>query len=159
MTNPRTDSPRRMSFAWLSPMVLLCIVLAGCGGQQAPASQAQRYQLKGTVISIDRPEQRIVVDHEEIKGFMAAMAMPYPVSDPKLLDVAGPGDQITAEVVVTRHFGASGEHRCGQEGSAVGGARRCVASQCAAELVNRGGTRIQLHRCATKRCCLRRKLR
>ena len=102
--------------AWLSLGALLCIVLAGCGGQQAPASQARRYQLKGTVISIDRPEQRIVVDHEEIKGFMAAMAMPYPVSDPKLLDVAGPGDQITAEVVVTRHFGASGKHRRGQEG-------------------------------------------
>jgi protein SCO1/2 len=82
---------------------LVCIVLAGCGGQQAPAPQAQarRFALKGTVISIDRPQQRIVVDHEEIKGFMGAMAMPYPVVDPKLLDVAGPGDQITADVVVT----------------------------------------------------------
>src|SRR5262249_52474942 len=27
--------------------------------------------------------------------------MPYPVVDPKLLDVAAPGDQITADVVVT----------------------------------------------------------
>jgi protein SCO1/2 len=89
----------------LSLGALLCAALAGCGGgQQAPASQAleeKRYQLKGTVVSIDRPEQRIVVDHEEIKGFMAAMAMPYPVTDPELLDVAGPGDQISADVVVT----------------------------------------------------------
>src|SRR5262249_40576376 len=29
------------------------------------------------------------------------MTMPYPVTDPKLLDVAAPGDQITADVVVT----------------------------------------------------------
>jgi protein SCO1/2 len=79
---------------------LLCLALAGCGGQQAP-TQARRYALKGTVISIDRPEQRIVVDHEEIPGFMAAMAMPYPVADAKLLDAVGPGDQITADVVVT----------------------------------------------------------
>ena len=87
----------------LSLGTVLCVVLAGCGGQQAPAPQAQarRFTLKGTVISIDRPQERIVVDHEAIKGFMAAMAMPYPVADPKLLDVAGPGDQITADVVVT----------------------------------------------------------
>jgi protein SCO1/2 len=57
--------------------------------------------MEGTVVSIDRGQQRIVVDHKEIKGFMAAMAMPYPVADPKLLDVANPGDQITADVVVT----------------------------------------------------------
>ena len=71
------------SLCVLSLMVLLCRA-PGCGGQQAPAPQAQdRYStLQGTVISIDRPEQRIVVDHEEIPGFMAAMAMPYPVADP-----------------------------------------------------------------------------
>jgi protein SCO1/2 len=52
------------------------------------------------VVSIDRAQQRIVVDHEDIPGFMAAMAMPYPVADPGLLDLAAPGDQITADVVV-----------------------------------------------------------
>jgi protein SCO1 len=76
---------------------LLCVLLAGCG--QKPA--AKRFTLEGTVISIDRAQQRILIDHKEIKGFMAAMSMPYPVIDPKLLDVAGPGDQITADVVVT----------------------------------------------------------
>jgi len=82
---------------------LLCAVLAGCGGQPVspPPAQPERYALKGTVISVDRAQERLVVDHEDIPGFMAAMAMPYPVADPKLLDVAGPGDQITADVVVT----------------------------------------------------------
>jgi protein SCO1 len=82
---------------------VLCVCLAGCGRQQAPASQAQekRYSLQGTVVSIDRPQQRIVVDAGEIPGFMAAMTMPYPVADPQQLDVAAPGDQITADVVVT----------------------------------------------------------
>jgi protein SCO1 len=92
-----TDVRRPMRGSSLLLGAALCALLAGCGG----APPAQRYALKGTVISIDRPEQRIVVDHEEIKGFMAAMAMPYPVADPKLLDVAAPGDQITADVVVT----------------------------------------------------------
>ena len=93
----------RIQKSILASGALLCLMLAGCGGQQAPAPQAQakRFPLKGTVVSIDRPQQRIVVDHEEIPGFMAAMAMPYPVAEPKLLDVASPGDQITADVVVT----------------------------------------------------------
>lgn len=79
---------------------LLCVLLAGCGQQAAPP-QARRFSLKGTVVSIDRSQQRIVVNGEEVKGFMAAMAMPYPVAEPKLLDAAAPGDQITADVVVT----------------------------------------------------------
>jgi protein SCO1/2 len=83
---------------------LLCLALAGCGSQApAPEAQEQRYALRGTVISIDREQQRIVVDHEDIPGFMAAMAMPYPVVEPALLDVAAPGDQITADVVVANN--------------------------------------------------------
>jgi protein SCO1/2 len=83
---------------------LLGLALAGCGSQApAPEAQEQRYALKGTVISIDREQRRIVVDHEDIPGFMAAMAMPYPVVDPGQLDVAAPGDQITADVVVANN--------------------------------------------------------
>ena len=84
---------------------ILCLFVAGCGTQgsppQAPQAQERRYSLRGTVMSIDRSQQRIVVDHEEIPGFMVAMAMPYPVADAQLLDVAAPGDQITADVVAT----------------------------------------------------------
>lgn len=86
---------------FLSLATVLCIALAGCGQQQAPQAQEQRYALKGTVVSIDKSQKQILVDGEEIKGFMAAMAMPYPVVDPKLLDATAPGDQITADVVVT----------------------------------------------------------
>jgi protein SCO1/2 len=87
---------------------VLGLLLGGCGAQapapettQAPQTQERRYALRGVVTSIDRADQRIVVDHEDIPGFMAAMAMPYPVVEPGLLDVAAPGDQITADVVVT----------------------------------------------------------
>jgi protein SCO1/2 len=81
---------------------MLGVFVAGCGSQApAPQTQERRFALRGTVVSIDRPQQRIVVDHEDIPGFMAAMAMPYPVAEPSLLDAAAPGDQITADVVVT----------------------------------------------------------
>ena len=77
---------------------MLGVFVAGCG---SPQTQERRFALRGTVVSIDRPQQRIVVDHQDIPGFMAAMAMPYPVAEPSLLDAAAPGDQITADVVVT----------------------------------------------------------
>ena len=81
---------------------ILGVFAAGCGSQApAPQTQERRFALRGTVVSIDRPQERIVVDHEDIPGFMAAMAMPYPVAEPRLLDAAAPGDQITADVVVT----------------------------------------------------------
>ncbi len=84
---------------------LLCISLAGCGSQ--PQSQTQtefqerRYPLKGRVVSIDKSQKRVIVDHEEIPNFMAAMTMPYPVVDEATLDRLEPGDQITGDVVVT----------------------------------------------------------
>jgi protein SCO1 len=83
-------------------VVALC-ALAGCGGQQGSPAQGQerRFALKGTVISVDKAAERLVVDHEAIEGFMAAMTMPYLVANASELDAVGPGDQITADVVVT----------------------------------------------------------
>ena len=37
---------------------------------------------------------RLIVNHEEIKGFMAAMEMSYPVAPPELLNRLNPGDKI-----------------------------------------------------------------
>ncbi|NIR60946.1 MAG: copper-binding protein, partial [Gammaproteobacteria bacterium] len=44
----------------------------------APA-QAQRHEGVGVVLSVDRRAGRVVLDHEAIEGFMAAMTMSYPV--------------------------------------------------------------------------------
>ena len=73
--------------------------VSGCGSQ---APQARRFHLKGTVVQIDKSQNHLVVDHEEIPGFMGAMTMPYPIADPKDLDRLSPGDQITADVVASQ---------------------------------------------------------
>jgi len=46
------------------------------------------------VISVDPRKSRLVVDHEEIPGFMAAMTMNYLVNPPSLLGGLRPGEKI-----------------------------------------------------------------
>ena len=79
--------------------LILGLALAACRGTNQ--SQVRRYQLKGTVVQVDKSQQHLVINHEEIRGFMAAMTMPYPVADARSLDQLSPGDQITADVVVS----------------------------------------------------------
>ena len=45
----------------------------------------------------------MIVDGKDMPGFMAAMTMPYPVTDDQTLDRIKPGDHITAEVVATEN--------------------------------------------------------
>ena len=58
------------------------------------------FTLQGQVQSLDTPRKLVVVKHEEIKGFMPAMTMPYEVDAPKLMDGLAPGDLINASLVV-----------------------------------------------------------
>ena len=75
-------------------------IIVGRGGKTAPEAQIFKAQAAaavegvGVVIATIPRSGRLVVDHEEIKGFMAAMEMSYPVSDPKLLDGLSAGDKI-----------------------------------------------------------------
>jgi Cu/Ag efflux protein CusF len=48
----------------------------------------------GKVIALVPETQEIVVDHEEIKGFMDAMTMGYKVSPTSLLKTVKPGDKV-----------------------------------------------------------------
>jgi len=52
------------------------------------------------VQSIDAPRKLVVVKHEEIKGFMPAMTMPYEVEDASALSGLAPGDLIDSTLVV-----------------------------------------------------------
>ncbi|MGA8541013.1 MAG: copper-binding protein, partial [Terriglobales bacterium] len=74
-------------------VMLLIIASPGCNG-------IRKYPLQGEVISKDPASSEITVNHGDIPGFMSAMAMPYRVKDPAVIQEVQPGDKITAEVVV-----------------------------------------------------------
>ena len=63
--------------------------------QAPPRSERRQHRAGvGVVIATVPRVGRLIVNHEEIKGFMAAMEMSYPVAPPSLLDGLNPGDKI-----------------------------------------------------------------
>lgn len=81
----------------LALALALAFALGSCA---RPEGSARRYDLKGRVVSVDRAKGEVVVDHEEIPGYMAAMQMPFPLKDRDALAVVAGGDQIQATLVV-----------------------------------------------------------
>jgi len=76
-------------------------LIVGKGGPMKVISQfapppvpAKSYDAVGTVVGSLPRSGRLIVDHEEIKGFMAAMEMSYPVTTPSLLNGLNAGDKI-----------------------------------------------------------------
>ena len=76
----------------------LCLALAALACGKAPDRRS--FTLQGQVQSLDPAKKTVVVKHEEIRGFMPAMTMPYQVQDGKALDGLAPGDLINATLVV-----------------------------------------------------------
>jgi Cu/Ag efflux protein CusF len=75
-------------------------LIVGKGGEPAvlaqapPVADAKLHKAIGVVIATIPRMNRLIVNHEEIKGFMAAMEMSYPVTTPDLLNGLNPGDKI-----------------------------------------------------------------
>lgn len=63
-------------------------------------SREERYEVKGRVVSVDRERKRVTIDHEEIKGYMDAMTMPFPVRDERELDGLEPEDTIKGTLII-----------------------------------------------------------
>jgi protein SCO1/2 len=73
---------------------LLLLGAAACG------SNDREYTLQGQILSIEPNRMQANIKHEEIKGFMAAMTMPYKVRDAKEFADLKPGDLINSTLVV-----------------------------------------------------------
>ena len=76
---------------------ILSLLTISCGGGH---DDERRYALQGQVLALDPAKKSVTVKHEDIKGFMPAMTMPYEVQDAKALDGLRAGDLINATLVV-----------------------------------------------------------
>jgi protein SCO1/2 len=77
---------------------LLTILAAACGIGKVPP--IERYYLQGVVQSLDTRNHTATIKHHEIKGFMDAMTMEFPVKDPREFAKLRTGEQIAATVFV-----------------------------------------------------------
>jgi Cu(I)/Ag(I) efflux system periplasmic protein CusF len=85
-------------------IVLSAIALSGAPSLAASNKPASRsVQGVGVVTAIAPEAGRLTINHDEIKGFMGAMEMAYPVARPALLNGLKPGDKI--RFVINRRNG------------------------------------------------------
>ena len=75
-------------------LLILIAVTSACRHNE------KRYELKGKVVMVEREKHLVTVSHEEVKGLMPAMTMPFTVPNDADLDALAPDAQLTATLVV-----------------------------------------------------------
>ena len=78
---------------WTVAALSAAVILSSCATDR-------RYPLTGQVIAVNTERQELTVKHEDIRGFMPGMTMPFKVKDPQQVAASRPGDLITATLVV-----------------------------------------------------------
>lgn len=82
-----------------APFLALCLTLCltlylgGC-------STEQTYEVRGRVVGFGDDPYTMIVEHEEIPGYMSAMTMPFEAADSSALDSLRTGDAVSFELVV-----------------------------------------------------------
>ena len=79
-------------------MCFLCLIVA-----MLPAcrrSNERRFELKGKIVAVEPEKRQVTVSHEDIKGYMPGMTMPFTVRDQIDLKEISPNDGVTATLVV-----------------------------------------------------------
>jgi protein SCO1/2 len=77
-----------------------CASLACQHAQSKASAQAKRYDLKGTVVAVDKARKEVTISHDDIEGYMPGMTMPFPLKDDWAFDVLAPGSKVNATLVV-----------------------------------------------------------
>jgi protein SCO1/2 len=86
----------------LKLLSFLCLVVAiSCLSFVAcRRGNEKRFDLKGKVVVVEPEKHLVTVSHEEVKGYMPAMTMPFTVPSEADLKILAPDDQITATLVI-----------------------------------------------------------
>ena len=87
----------------ISIVLLGVVVFSACQNASnidQPSATAQRFTLKGKVISVDRPKKKAKIEHGDIPGYMEGMTMDFPVHADMVWNDLKPGAEIRADLVV-----------------------------------------------------------
>ena len=81
-----------MNLRHVLSIVFFVVCFLGC-------STDKIYTVEGTVIEV-MDDGRLMLEHEDIDGFMAAMTMPFNVASPEVIHGVRAGDRIVGQLVV-----------------------------------------------------------
>lgn len=82
-------------------LIVLVASLSSCQPRQRVRSPTEKhYDFKGKVVVVDKAQHLLTIAHEDIKDYMSAMTMPFAVKDDWVFEIAMPGNQITATLIV-----------------------------------------------------------
>lgn len=81
-------------------MILAFIIIGGTACRRHSPGNEKRFDLKGRVLVVEVDKHLVTVAHEEVKGFMPAMTMPFMLPDESALQFLATGDEISAVLVV-----------------------------------------------------------
>jgi Cu(I)/Ag(I) efflux system periplasmic protein CusF len=73
--------------------MLLTLALAAASCNKKPSAPVM-HEGVGVVEGIDKEAVTVQINHEDIKGYMSAMSMPFKVKHPALLDTVKIGDKV-----------------------------------------------------------------
>jgi protein SCO1 len=76
-------------------VAITCLSFVACR-----RSNEKRYDFKGKVIVVEPDKHLVTVAHEDVKGYMPAMTMPFTVRSESDLQILAPDDEITATLVI-----------------------------------------------------------
>jgi protein SCO1 len=92
---------KALSFVCLCLLTLFSLSFLSCQPRERVHSATEKhYDLKGKILSVDKSNRQVTVAHDDIKDYMPAMTMPFNVKDDWVLEIAAPGKQITATLIV-----------------------------------------------------------
>jgi len=79
-------------------LVLLCFLCLFVACRRSGSEK--RYDFKGKVVAVEPEKHLVTVSHEDVKGYMPAMTMPFTVKSDADLQILAPDDEITATLVI-----------------------------------------------------------
>lgn len=81
-------------------MCFLCLFAAMSCFAACRRGNEKRFDLKGKVLAVEPEKHLVTVSHDEIKGYMPAMTMPFTVPSESDMKILAPDDEITATLVI-----------------------------------------------------------
>jgi len=81
----------------IAGLIVICVLF---GVSACRRGNEKRFDLKGKVVAVEPEKHLVTVSHEDVKGYMPAMTMPFTVHNESDLQFIAPNDEITATLVV-----------------------------------------------------------